>query len=59
MTTGSTGGVGAIAWEDVHTAAVAIRALNFEPTAYISHPMIAGDLDICVGRPLLRAKRSR
>ena len=38
--------VGAIAWEDVHTAATGVRAANCEPSAYIVHPEIGGDLDI-------------
>eukprot|EP00913_Durusdinium_trenchii_P028474 g26702.t1 len=43
---GSTSSVSAIAWEDLHTGAVSIRALNYEPNGYIVHPTIAGDLDI-------------
>lgn len=43
---GSTGSVGAIAWEDVHAAAVGVKAANHAPNAYICHPTIAGDLDI-------------
>lgn len=43
---GSTGSVGAIAWSDVHGAVTAVRALNHEPTGYVLHPTIAGDLDI-------------
>ena len=41
-----TGSVGAILWDDLHAATVAVQANNFEPTAYIVHPTIAGDLDI-------------
>lgn len=43
---GSTGSIGAIAWEDVHAAAVGVKAANHAPNAYICHPTIAGDLDI-------------
>ena len=43
---GSTGSIGAIAWEDLHAAAVGVRAANHAPNAYICHPTIAGDLDI-------------
>jgi HK97 family phage major capsid protein len=42
----STGTIGAIAWEDVHAAAVEVRDNNFEPTGYICSPTIGGDLDI-------------
>jgi HK97 family phage major capsid protein len=43
---GTTGSVGAIAWEDIHGAVVNIKALNHTPNAYILDPVIAGDLDI-------------
>ena len=42
----STDSIGAIAWEDLHEAAVAVRTRNFEPTAYVCSPTIAGDLDL-------------
>lgn len=38
--------VGAIAWEDLHNAATSVRETNYEPSGYIVHPTIAGDLDI-------------
>lgn len=41
---GSTGSIGAIAWEDVHAGVVAIQVANGEPNAYIASPTIAGDL---------------
>lgn len=41
---GETGSVGAIAWEDVAAAVVGVQAANHEPSAYIVHPTIAGDL---------------
>lgn len=40
-----TGSVGAIAWEDLITAATAIRVQNYEPNSYIISPTIASDLD--------------
>lgn len=43
---GSTGSVGAIAWEDFHNAAVAIRALNHAPNGIVLHPTIQGDAQI-------------
>jgi HK97 family phage major capsid protein len=43
---GTTGSIGAIAWEDVHTAATGVRAANGEPNAWVAHPTIAGDLEI-------------
>lgn len=42
----ATDSVGAIEWQDVHNAAVAVRAANHEPTAYICSPTIGGDLDL-------------
>lgn len=42
----ATDSIGAIEWADVHNAAVAVRAANFEPSGYICSPTIAGDLDI-------------
>ena len=41
---GSTGSVGAIAWEDLNTAVTTIWSNNGEPNAYIVSPTIAGDL---------------
>ncbi|QGQ21210.1 phage major capsid protein [Gimesia benthica] len=49
VTTGSiseTGSVGAIAWEDFHNMAIALRTANEEPNAYILNPTIAGDCDV-------------
>lgn len=43
---GATGSVGAIAWEDFHNAAVAIRALNHAPNGIALHPTILGDAQI-------------
>ena len=41
---GSTGSVGAIAWEDLLTALTAIETANHTPTAWIVSPTIKGDL---------------
>jgi HK97 family phage major capsid protein len=43
---GETGSIGAIAWEDLHAAVVAIQLLNYQPNAYVLNPEIAGDLAI-------------
>lgn len=43
---GETGSVGAIAWEDLHAAAVGVRLANHEPNAYVVNPDIFGDLSI-------------
>ena len=40
----STGSVGAIAWEDIATGAVAVNVANHAPNAYVTSPTIAGDL---------------
>ncbi|MDZ4784242.1 MAG: phage major capsid protein [Planctomycetia bacterium] len=48
IVTAQTGSVGAIDWLDLHTAAVAVRSNNHEPTAYVCDPVIAGDLDAIV-----------
>jgi HK97 family phage major capsid protein len=43
---GSTGSVGAIAWEDVHTAMVDVQSNNGEANAFVAHPETQGDLNI-------------
>lgn len=43
---GSTGSIGAIAWEDLHAAVVAVQVANGEPNAWIASPTIAGDLQV-------------
>ena len=45
----ATDSVGAIAWEDVHAAKVAVETRNHQPTGYIASPTIAGDLDLITG----------
>ncbi|MBN1394764.1 MAG: phage major capsid protein [Pirellulales bacterium] len=45
----STDSIGAIAWEDVHAAKVAVENNNFTPTGYICSPTIGGNLDIITG----------
>jgi hypothetical protein len=46
---GSTGSVGAILWEDLHTGVVGIQNSNEQPNAFIVSPTIGGDLDILIG----------
>ncbi len=55
---GTTTSVGAIAWEDVHTGVVAVKALNYMPTAYIVHPTIGGDLDVLTGGDGVNASKN-
>lgn len=43
-----TDSIGAIAWEDVHAAAIAVETNNFTPNAYITSPTVGGNLDIQV-----------
>lgn len=46
--TGTTS-VGAIAWEDFHNAATAVRERNYEPNGAVMNPTIYGDLQIIKG----------
>jgi HK97 family phage major capsid protein len=43
---GSTGTIGAIQWEDLHAAKIAIEKANYAANAYVCSPDIGGDLDI-------------
>ena len=43
---GETAAVGTIAWTHVATATTAVHAANFTPTAYITHPTVAGALSV-------------
>ena len=43
---GTTGSVGAIAWEDFHNAAIDIRANNHSPNGVVLHPTILGDAQV-------------
>lgn len=43
---GETGSVGAIAWEDLHAAVIAIQTANYQPNGFLISPTINGDLTL-------------